>query len=86
MLGPGAGDPLQKMLKAAQAKEAADALMRERVAGEVDGQMDNGVCVNPLLRAAFGGERAEDIAEQQEAQSHDGDADAHLLHLLGRKA
>ena len=50
----GESDDLLGMLKRKKAKAAADGRMHERVASEVDDLMDNGVRVNPLLRAAFG--------------------------------
>ena len=45
---------LQQMLRARAAKFVATEQMRTRVAGEVDGMMDNGVRINPLLREMYG--------------------------------
>ena len=42
------------MLRARAAKFVATEQMRTRVAGEVDGMMDNGVRINPLLREMYG--------------------------------
>ena len=47
-------DSLQQMLRARAAKFVATDQMRTRVAGEVDGMMDNGVRINPLLREMYG--------------------------------
>ena len=40
--------------EAREAKLVGDSEMRARVAGEVDGMMDNGVRINPLLRDMYG--------------------------------
>lgn len=50
-----AGDTLAGMLLGARRQDVADDEMRGRVAGEVDEIMDNGVRINPLLRATCGG-------------------------------
>ena len=45
------GDPIVAMLRGKRRREAADETMRARVRGEVEELMDNGVRINPRLRA-----------------------------------
>ena len=49
------GDDLQAMLDAKAAEDTDNEAMKERVGAEVDAMMDNGVRINPVLRAMYGG-------------------------------
>ena len=56
-------DGLQEQLSAKAASDIADEQKLQRIAAEVETLMDNGVCINPLLRGMYGTANAEAASE-----------------------
>ena len=55
-----------KLVERAKAKQQADEEMRQRVAQETEAMMDNGVHINPTLRAMLGDGRSEQLPQPKD--------------------